>query len=463
MAFFSRLRHFLLMRIKLMKIKCRLFFIFMLASAGTYRIFALDAISGVLTVDKAVQIALDNNLNLMRSSLDVQTKKRISDRSWNSVLPTLSAAGVASHPSSVTGPIEPKSLDVWTSGFSLSAGLTFSVSVVDSIKKARADYEMGLLSYEAARQELELSIRKLFYQILLLDANRELAAANFASAEERYEQSAALARLGQAPRLDELSARVDMENMRPALRNAGILYENALDSFKTILGFPQDTVIRLDGSLSDGITGSISEGRFNSSESWPPKDALHLTESWEAANLRKSIQSLESQRNGIRNGAYVPNLRLSWTSTPLYSSQNKIWNDNGSFSVSLGLNLDNFLPWSSTKTQVDNLDDSIRSAQIQLSDTLRNQENRVSQNMRTVEGILESFEAMKFNVELAQSTYDMYEDAYKKGAADYQQLRSAGDSFEQAKNRLLSEQYNLISGLLDLENELNVPFGSLWN
>jgi hypothetical protein len=40
-------------------------------------------------------------------------------------------------------------------------------------------------------------------------------------------------------------------------------------------------------------------------------------------------------------------------------------------------------------------------------------------------------------------------------------LRGGRDSLEQAKNRLLQEQYNLISALLDLEKELNIPFGTL--
>ena len=68
---------------------------------------------------------------------------------------------------------------------------------------------------------------------------------------------------------------------------------------------------------------------------------------------------------------------------------------------------------------------------------------------------------MALTVELSQSTYEIIEDAYSRGAADYQRLRNAGDSIGQARNQLLQEQYNLISALLDLENELNIPFGTL--
>ena len=472
MVFPPRLKYLTIMKTK----HIFLFTLLALASAGT--VFADlrygDLQSGnlraganpqVLTVDSAVQIALENNLSLRRMALNTAAMKRAADRSWNSLLPTVSAGAMVSRPTSITGEIFPLQAmgpdgrvidrNVWTPGFSFSTQVTFSTAVIENIRRAEADYAAGLLSYEAARQELELNVRRLFYHILLLDANRELAAQNFASAQARYEQSAALARAGQVPHLDEFSARVDMENMRPAVRNAEIIYENALDSFKAILGLPSDTVIRLEGSLGVTLNGGFS-GIHD-----PPRGNRAIGECLETARLRKSIQSMEAQRNAIRNSAYVPSLRLAWNSTPLYNIQNNFWTDNGSFSITLGLNIDNFLPWSVSRTQMDALNDQIQSTHIQLADSLRSRENRVNQNMRTIGRILESLEATKLNIELAQTTYDMFGEAYRGGAVDYQRLRSARDGLEQAKNRLLQEQFNLISATLDLERELNIPFGTI--
>ena len=366
----------------------------MFALANVAAAFAIDlrpATAQVLTVDSAVQIALNNNLGLRRMALNTATLNRAADRSWNSLLPTVSAGAMLSHPTSITGEIFPMQSmgpggrvadrNVWTPGFSLSAQVTFSAALIENIRRAQTDYAAGLLSYEAARQELELNVRRLFYHILLLDANRELAAQNFASAQARYEQSAALARAGQVPHLDEFSARVDMENMRPAVRNAEIMYENALDSFKAILGLPSDAVIRLDGSLAAAVNFSAAGTQTRGSRT--------IGDCLETARLRKSIQSMEAQRNAVRNSAYIPSLRLVWNSTPLYNMQHGFWTDNGSFTISLGLNLDNFLPWSVARTQMDALNDQIQSTHIQLADSLRNRENRVNQNMRTIGRILE--------------------------------------------------------------------------
>ena len=416
------------------------------------------ALSRVITIDDAVQLAMNNNLSLQRIALNLNTTKRTADRSWNSLLPTLNAGALISHPSSIVddilppvtvGPMGLQDRIVWTPGFTLSAGLTLSASVIENIKRTRSDYEAGVLTLEAAKQDLELQVRKLFYQILLLDANRELAAQNFQSAEIRYEQTAARVRSGQAPSLDELSARVDMENLRPSVMNAEIHYENAMDAFKVILGIPAEIKIVLIGSISSEIAAEISVN-----------DAGYA-ESMEASRLLQSIRSMTAQKNAVRNSAYLPSLRLSWTSTPVYNLQHGYWIDNGSFSISLGMSLDSLFPWSSARTQIQTINDNIRSAEIQLTEIMRNRENRINQNIRTVDRIMESLEAMQLNVELAQSTYEMMEDAYRRGAADYQRLQGAGDSLAMARNRLLQEQFNLVSALLDLEKELNIPFGSL--
>ena len=55
----------------------------------------------------------------------------------------------------------------------------------------------------------------------------------------------------------------------------------------------------------------------------------------------------------------------------------------------------------------------------------------------------------------------MYTESYKSGAMDLQTLNSTRDNLRAAQNRLLSEQFNLLSAILELEKELNIPFGSI--
>ncbi|MFP3041354.1 TolC family protein [Treponema primitia] len=403
-----------------------------------------------LDLDTAVALALEHNLGLNRTRIETAGKKRESDRSWNNLLPSINAGANVRRGTSLTGDLPPGG-DEWTPGLSLSASVSLSPAVIATMKKTKTDYEVGIISYEGAKQELELEVRKLFYQLLLIHANVELAEESIASAQARYEEASARSKVGQASNLDELSARVELENLKPDLRSAETQYVNALEGFKQILGLGSDEVVQLEGQLEVIIPGALPEGISETRKQ----------ESWTITALRKSLESLEIQRKILWNQAYMPNLQLSWNSAPAYS--NDVFADSsGSFSVGIGINLDSFLPGSGQRTKIDAVDDSLKIYRSQIQEALLNQDMRIRQLQRSIGQSIETIEALTLNGELAERTYEMWSESYRRGTADMQQLRAAGDSLLQAKNRVKQEFYNLVAASLDLEKELNIPFGSLW-
>ena len=70
-------------------------------------------------------------------------------------------------------------------------------------------------------------------------------------------------------------------------------------------------------------------------------------------------------------------------------------------------------------------------------------------------------ELLERNVDLAQRTYDMTLTSYNHGSSDLLTLQSSSDSLLKAKTDREYGLYNLISAVLDLENTLGLPFGSL--
>jgi outer membrane protein TolC len=407
-----------------------------------------------LTIGEAVSLALEHNLSLTRSRIEMEGKRRTSDRSWNSLVPQLNAGASVSRGTSLTGDLIP-GREAWTPGVSLSASIALSPAIISTIGQTKADYEAGLLSYNDAKQSLELEVRKYFYQILLLRSNVELAEQNISSAEERYRETAVRARVGQISRLEELQARVDMENLRPVLRSAQTQYENARDNFALVLGLPQSDQIAISGSLEDALMPP--PGEHNAALPMPA-----VNEAFSTLALKKSIESLRQQRKSLQYQTYIPSLVLSWNGNPVYT--NDTWTDtNGSFSLGLSLSLDGLLPGSASRTKIDAINDSIRVAENEIQEASLNQQIRVRQYTRTIEQSIESINALSLNIELAEQTYTMYVESYRHGTSDLQQLRSAADSLSEAKNRLYQEYYTLIAAALDLEKEINVPFGSLAN
>jgi outer membrane protein TolC len=325
--------------------------------------------------------------------------------------------------------------------------LQLSPSIAANIRQAKEEYELGLLGYAAARQELEYHVRLLCCQILLLQANAELMEQNAASARIRHEQILMQQRTGQASNLDELSARLDLQTQETNARSAAVARENAADSLKYLLMIPPEETIMLRGNLQ-----TISLTEWNTGMTG---------ETITTTLLRKTIESLETQRRGLRNSAYVPALNLSWSASPLYSGKTGLWTDNGQFSATLSMKLDNFFPWSPAREQIDSLSDAISEQQSVLRETILSRRHSVRTLRRNIIQSEETIETLRLNITLAEETRKTYEDAYRRGAADLQSLYSARDNVLLAENQLLSEQYNLAAAALELEKELAVPFGTL--
>ena len=401
-----------------------------------------------LDIESAVQMALEKNLSLERARMESRAAERKYKRSWNSLIPSLSAGVLAAHPTSITDFI-PSEADVWTPGLSLSASLQLSPSVVTHIAQTKEEYTAGRINYEAARQETEFQVRRLYYQILLLKANVELAEQNAATAQSRYVQISAQYRAGMASNLDELSARLDVQTQKTNTLSAMAAYNNALDSLKYLLLFPPEETLVPQGDLHT-FSVIAQDPQVQGGES------LHISAQ------RQAIAALEAQRKSARVSSYAPSLNLSWNASPVYSDTSGEWADNsGQFSISLSFKLDNYLPWSQAKEQLDSLGDAIAGQESALAEAALNHQTTIQKLMRNIAQSEEAIETLRLNGTLAEENHKIHEDAYRRGAADLQSLYNARDSVSIAHNKLLSEQYNLITAILELEKELNLDFGSI--
>ncbi|MCL2008649.1 MAG: TolC family protein [Treponema sp.] len=406
----------------------------------------------VLDIDTAVARALDSNLSLQRSQIDLNAAARRQDRALNGLIPAVSAGASLSRPTAIISDILPQQ-NVWTPGFNFSASLNISPAIFANVKQTRAEWESGLLSYESARIEIEYQVRRLYYQILLLKANTKLAEQGIVSSQNRYDQTLALVNAGRASTLDEVSARLDLQTQRTNAQNANAAYQNALDNFKYILMIPVTEDIVLLGDLmlveiDDSININTNINRSGS-------------ESMQMSSLRHSLALVEAQLNSARLRTYSPTLSLGFNNNFSYIDAASEWRDQGQFSISLSFRLDNYLPWSSSGDQIDTLNDTISKQQIQLAEAGINHQNNVQRLLREISRLGESIDNLLLNISLAEENIRMSEEAYGRGVIDLQSLNSTTDNLRTAQNRLLSEHFNLISAILELERELGLPFGSI--
>jgi outer membrane protein TolC len=133
----------------------------------------------------------------------------------------------------------------------------------------------------------------------------------------------------------------------------------------------------------------------------------------------------------------------------------------GMFRLTLGFRLNGLLPVSKEALGLTEMDDNLQKLNIGLSQAIRGTEVDVYTQVLKLEKSQKSMEAQRLNVDLAQRAYQLTEEAYKAGLKDLLEVQNAELEFQKAKLEVIKEQFNYMTGLIDLEYTIGVPFGTL--
>lgn len=396
-----------------------------------------------LTVEDAVMLAADNNISLQKQRNSLELLEKQNAYSWNSVNPSIKASG------SYTIPFEDTS--AWSMSGTLSLGLSFTPSLFTTINAAKLNYENGIESYESAVRTIELSVRKAFYSILYTKEYLNLLERNMETAKQRYSLNLDKYNRGQLSELDLLSSQYSYESLVPTFESSLISYENTIANFKQTLGLDQTVEVELDGNLED----------YDFIEDFTIEKALEEIPS--VKTIQASIDLAKNQLMASRFSAWGPVVSLSYSYGKESDASGSWATTYGSnkLGISVSIPLDGYLPWSSGALSIENQKTNLKNLELELENAKTSAELTVQNSSKSIMQAQNQLESLKKNVDLAQKTYDMTLNAYNHGSKDLLTLQNSADSLLSAKINLMQQKYTLISAVLDLENTLGIPFGSL--
>lgn len=414
-----------------------------------------------LTVEDAVHYAIQGNLSLKQSEISLSSAKRAADTSWNTVLPSVTASGTFSQ----------SFIDPGIS--SLSVGGTISLrlnpSIYTSIKSAALSYEQQQITYESAQRTIEFNVRQLFYTLLYSQEYVSLLKNSVDSAQRQYDADRAKYNRGTLPRVNVLSDQVQLQSAQLSYDSQNIALANNLASFKQILGISQDTEIALDGSINDilNIQPITKED----------VDAVR--------KVSTTMSGLEKQREIAQNGLLATRF-AAWGPT-VSASYNIGWSGNnaamdyssgtakqvkGDFefgsdpsqhgiSIGISIPLDGYLPWSSGGQSIANQKANLETIELNIQNQQITEEINIQNYLNTIKSTQENMRLGQSNVELAQQNYNLTADAYNNGTRSLLELQSARDNLNSARVNTMANASTLITAILNLENTIGVPFGTL--
>jgi outer membrane protein TolC len=443
-----------------------------------------------ITADEAVDLALKNNLSLESARVTLDVKKRKSDLVWNQFLPDLALRGTlarSNEASTASGiapfteiPLNsalnlpagvpniygviPYSADVpqWSALGNFSASLTLSAAMFQGIKSIQMDYQTGRLSYEKARIQMERDVRKSYYQILLVQENVGLLKESFAAADRQVTTAQANYREGRVPQLTLLQAQVSRDNMLPTIDQADNGLKMAMANFAMTLGLPYDTQFELApvGEALNFIDLELNELISRAAQNKP-----------DIVELRQQILTLRTSRQAQALQLYTPYLNLSWNYSPTFMAdpfkdeffKSDLWSDRGNFSITLGMNLNSLFPFTKEGQGLKDVDNTMQTAAIGLSQMIRGTELEIYDTVLSLEKTKTTMASQNKTVDLAEQSFRLTENAYRAGLSEYFQVQNAELELRRAKIGVLEQQFNYLTGLIDLEYAIGVPFGSLSN
>ena len=422
-----------------------------------------------LTVEEAVDLAREGNLGLVSPRIEAATKKRASDLSWNNFLPTVDASGTLSRwntqqytygISGMPPSLSRVPLPTWALSGSLSAQLALNLALFEGVKALKADYEAGLVSYAKVEMQLERDVRKSFYGLLLMQENIHLMEEQIATAKSRYDQTQANYMAGGSSELSALQARVAWENLKPALAELLVNYDAARDAFAMTLGLPRGTVVEPSGEIARPFVDLDADDLISKG----------LSSRMDVQSLVKSLEAMEIQERALKYQLWTPNLIVGWNADPAFGGDpwkddlfnNDAWSQaSGMFRVTLSMRLNGFLPFSSEAQELAKLRDQEESLRAALALTLRGAETEIDGLVRQLEKSRGSHEALILNIELAERSYRLTDQAYRAGTTELLDVQNAELELRKARLELLKEDYTYVTGLLDLEYAVGARCGTL--
>ncbi len=401
-----------------------------------------------LDVDTAVSLALQNNLGLQTDRIDLEIKERVKQTAWNEFLPSIDAGtGLTRSVVNQDGSTSVSGSTPWSVSASIRTTLPLSLSSRYSIRDTELAFDEEAISLEDAEKQLERDVKKAFFNLLLLTEKIRLTEQNIATAQKRYDQAKTSYEYGLESELTLLGALVTLENLKPDLEEIRVTYEIADMEFKQMLGFDRDSEITVTGSIEPNIR------TFNVIDLIEE----HLSTRPDIAAILKDIEVLEIRKKITRLDVYTPLLSLSYSYTaglnvPFKGSTlSRI----STFGIALSYPLDGLIPGSSSHVDIKDSDDSIKKAQIKLTEARQLAEIEIESTVLRLDNSLKALWALEQNVILAQKVYDLTEKEYSAGEGELLKVEDAFDDLQKAKLSVLEERYNYVSGLFDLEYELN--------
>lgn len=407
-----------------------------------------------LTLDKALEIALDENPTIKVAAEEIALKKVASKEAWQSLLPEASLNGSLDHTikaaemklNDMSFKMGQDGTNTANAGLSINLPL-FAPAVYRAMSMTKTDIELAVEKSRASELDLINQVTKAYYQLMLAQDSYEVLQGSYKLAEDNFNVVNAKYQQGAVSEFDKISAEVQMRSIKPNVISAANAVTLAKLQLKVLMGITADVDIKTD----DNLTNYESMLFANQLK----EEDMSLENNTTMKQFELNMKLLEKNVKSLKTN-FMPTLSMSFSYQyqSLYNPNINFFDYTWSNSSSLMFNLSIPLYRASNFTKV-------KSARIQMRQldwnriyTERKLNMQVVSYRNNMTASSEQVVSNKENVMQAEKAVQIAGKRYEVGKGTVLELNSSQVSLTQAQLTYNQSIYDYLVAKADLDQVL---------
>ena len=398
-------------------------------------------------LEDAVNKALEYNLSLKKSQIDLAASGYSEKNLWSEIFPSISASASAGYRNNLFSDIPLNNSGYnYSVGFGVTLGLNAGIPY--TMRNIKLAHQGNILKYEDAKNQLSIQITKLFYSLTAEKNNLLLLEEIFNLAQRQYTRSEVSFRNGLVGELSLTQSSLALENAKYNLNTARTAHKNNISDFLAMLGMPFDEEINLSGEITIVKIDADAEALIND---YLPKrpDIIRANQEIERLTLAQRQTLLQAKAPSL-------NLSLDWG-----SSNFDPFSDTLSATARVNIPIDPWIPGTAKAQNVLRANDSIEKAKLDLSSAENSAKTQIRSLCALLRNSWDSVLIARLSLTSAQRSYQLTEQGFNNGIVELLTLQDARNNMANARQRLLQTEISYFNMILDLSSALNIDWKNL--
>lgn len=407
-----------------------------------------------LTLDKALEIALDENPTIKVAAEEIALKKVASKEAWQSLLPEASLNGSLDHTikaaemklNDMSFKMGQDGTNTANAGLSINLPL-FAPAVYRAMSMTKTDIELAVEKSRASELDLINQVTKAYYQLMLAQDSYEVLQGSYKLAEDNFNVVNAKYQQGAVSEFDKISAEVQMRSIKPNVISAANAVTLAKLQLKVLMGITADVDIKTD----DNLTNYESMLFANQLK----EEDMSLENNTTMKQFELNMKLLEKNVKSLKTN-FMPTLSMSFSYQyqSLYNPNINFFDYTWSNSSSLMFNLSIPLYRASNFTKVKSARIQMRQLDWNRIDTERKLNMQVVSYRNNMTASSEQVVSNKENVMQAEKAVQIAGKRYEVGKGTVLELNSSQVSLTQAQLTYKQSIYDYLVAKADLDQVL---------